>query len=282
MSITMTAETTADKWGGIVEYYFDCVYGGGHDSGWRADPNYTDTGLVTGTEYGYKVRARDAGGNMTGWSPVRYAEVGEEVEDNNPPTPNPMTWATAPYATSSTSIAMVASTAIDDTAGVEYYFEDYDIPAVNSGWQSSPIWEDTTCAPETTYRYRVRARDTSPMHNQTAWSFIAEATTPAEGEEPDTNPPEPVEWEIPPYETGGGLYAYANMTAVEATDPEGNGPVEYYFECVGAPHLNSGWMTEREWNNVFIGTSGQYLLFHFRVRDSLQNTSAWSTSLPCY
>jgi subtilisin family serine protease len=301
-SITMAAQTTTDAWDfwvGNVQYYFDCVFGGCKDSGWQNNLNYTDSNLAAGVEYGYRVRARDSSkqipndgtglpGNKTGWSPIRYAIAGEApvLEDHNPPTPNPMTWATAPYATSSTSIAMVATTATDDTAGVEYYFEDYDSPAVNSGWRSSPNWQDTTCEPETTYRYRVRARDTSAWHNKTGWSTVAEATTPAEGggepNVPDTNPPTPVAWEVPPFETGSGLNAYANMTAAEATDPEGNGPVEYYFECDGVPGLNSGWITDREWNNVYIGPAHQYLFFHFRVRDSLGNTSNWSTSLPCY
>jgi len=98
----------------------------------------------------------------------------------------------------------------------------------------------------------------------------------------DTNPPVPVEWEVLPYETGGGLEAYANMTAVEATDPEGNGPVMYYFECVDVPAYNSGWTTEREWNNYPIGRSGKLYQFHFKVRDNLLNESSWSTSEVCY
>jgi hypothetical protein len=129
------------------------------------------------------------------------------------------------------------------------------------------------------------ARDTSPWYNQTGWSTVVEANTPAEEEPPpppDTNPPTPVAWEVPPYETGSGLDAYANMTAAEAIDPEGNGPVQYYFECVSIPSINSGWTTERVWNNVYIGRAGQFLYFHFRVRDNLGNTSSWSTSLPCY
>jgi hypothetical protein len=116
---------------------------------------------------------------------------------------------------------------------------------------------------------------------------VIEANTPAEGEEPnepDTNPPvfgEPNEWEVEPYETGSGLDAYANMTAQVAIDPEGNG-VLYYFQCADIPSINSGWTTERVWNNVPIGRTGQGLEFHFRVRDNLGNTSGWSTSLPCY
>ncbi|GAI06681.1 unnamed protein product, partial [marine sediment metagenome] len=298
-SISMTARTASDAWDfwvGNVQYYFDCVYGDCNDSGWQNDANYIDSNLVIGVEYGYRVRARDASkqipddgtgetGNKTEWSLTRYAIAGEEPpppEDHNPPTPNPMTWATEPYATSPTSIAMVATTATDDTPDVEYYFEDFDVPAINSGWQSSPAWVDTTCEPETTYTYRVMARDTSPWWNETGWSDPCSATTPEEEEPPppeDTNPPAPVAWEVAPYETGSGLNAFANMTAAEATDPEGNGPVLYYFECVGIPSINSGWTTEQVWNNVPIGRQNQFLYFHFRVSDNLGNMSGWSTSL---
>jgi hypothetical protein len=297
-SITMTARTAVDRWGGTVEYYFKCVSGGGNDSGWQSDSNYTDSNLVSGVEYGYKVRARDASeqipndgtgqpGNKTGWSPIRYAVVGEvppPPEDHNPPQPDRMTWATVPYATSSTSIAMVATTATDDTAGVEYYFEDFNSPTVNSGWQSSPSWVDTTCGPNTTYTYRVKARDTSTWHNETGWSELRSATTPAGGgpPPPPNQAPGPVAWEVTPFQTGSGMNAYANMTAAEATDPEGNNPVQYYFVCVSIPSYNSGWTTNRVWNNYPIGRAGQFLYFHFRVRDSLGNTSSWSTSLPCY
>lgn len=296
--ISMTAKTAVDAWGFDVEYYFECVTDGDFNSpDWQSSSTYEPNGFTKNVEYGFKVRARDTRpvipddgtgeqGNKTGWSVIRYAIAGEEPpppEDNNPPIPDPMTWATPPYATSPTSIAMVATTAVDDTAGVQYYFEDFDLPAVNSGWIDVPTWEDTTCVPETTYTYRVMARDTSANLNETGWSDPCSATTPAEPPPEDTNPPEPVEWEIEPYETGGGLNAYANMTAAEAIDPEGNG-VQYYFECVSIPSINSGWMDEREWNSVSIGRSGQFLYFHFKVRDLSPNLneSGWSTSLPCY
>jgi hypothetical protein len=157
---------------------------------------------------------------------------------------------------------------------------------VNSGWQSNPAWQDTTCEPDSTYRYRVRARDKSVWQNTTGWSTVAEANTPPEGEEPpppDTNPPvlgDP-EWEVVPFETGSGWNASANMTAGEATDAEGNG-VWYYFECVSIPSINSGWMTERVWNDVYIGRENQFLHFHFRVSDNFGNMSNWSESLPCF
>ncbi|MFA5239603.1 MAG: hypothetical protein WC476_07860 [Phycisphaerae bacterium] len=90
--------------------------------------------------------------------------------------------------------------------------------------------------------------------------------------------PSPV-WEVAPYETGSGT-CYANMSAEEATG--GCPPIEYYFERVGTPSVNSGWTTNRVWNNVPLPGCGQFPYFHFKVRDSVGNTSGWSTSLPCY
>jgi len=55
--ITMTASTAYDYSG--VEYYFQCLTPGGHDSGWQDGSTYTDTGLGYDTSYTYQVKARD-------------------------------------------------------------------------------------------------------------------------------------------------------------------------------------------------------------------------------
>ena len=67
-SITMTATTASDPSG--VEYYFECMAGGGNDSGWQDSPTYVDSGLSPETLYTYRVKARDksASQNETGWS----------------------------------------------------------------------------------------------------------------------------------------------------------------------------------------------------------------------
>lgn len=66
-SLTMTATTATDPSGPVV-YFFNCTTPGGHDSGWQADPTYTDNGLSTGVSHTYRVKARDAVGNETGYS----------------------------------------------------------------------------------------------------------------------------------------------------------------------------------------------------------------------
>jgi len=96
--------------------------------------------------------------------------------DTTPPNPDPMTWATTPYATGSTSIAMVATTATDPS-GVEYYFTAVTAGGHDSGWQDSTTYEDTGLTPNTTYTYTVKARDKSPNQNETAASSQESATT---------------------------------------------------------------------------------------------------------
>ena len=56
-SIAMTATTATDISG--VEYYFANITDPNHNSGWQDDTNYTDTALINGKTYSYRVKARD-------------------------------------------------------------------------------------------------------------------------------------------------------------------------------------------------------------------------------
>ncbi len=283
-AIRMTAETSLDAWGWTVEYFFECIDGdsGCTDSGWRTNPTYTDTGLTSGVQYGYRVRARDGAGNMTEWSPVRYAGV-----DSTPPTPVPVIETI--FATSETSITMTASTVFDES-GVEYFFENTTVPGHNSGWQDDPNYTDPNLTPDTEYSYRVRARDRSPRANETRWSQeVTARTLPA----PDTVPPtpNPMEWDptvdpngfdgrpreilVDPNDPTFGWGA--TMTAVIAVDA-GGGPVEYFFECVTNSGFNSGWITSETYT-VALGRRGQGLVFRVRARDQFGNMTGWSPAV---
>lgn len=67
--VTMTATTAIDNSGSGVEYYFDCVSGGGHDSGWQSSSIYVDTPVMQAVST-YRVKARDLSDsrNENGWS----------------------------------------------------------------------------------------------------------------------------------------------------------------------------------------------------------------------
>jgi len=171
-SITMTVTTATDPCG--VEYYFDAT-DGGNDSGWQDSTTYTDTGLSELTSYTYRVKARDKSSNQneTGYS----LEESATTLDGTAPSPDPMTWSSVPNATSETAIAMTATTATD-ASGVEYYFDATD-GGNDSGWQDSASYTDTGLDPDTTYTYKVQARDKSDNQNATSWSTTAQATTDA-------------------------------------------------------------------------------------------------------
>jgi parallel beta-helix repeat protein len=282
-SVSMVAEVASDAWGSEVEYYFDCVTPGGHDSGWQRSPLYTDIGLIAGQGYGYRVRARDGSpripddgtgerGNKTEWSEIRYAGI-----DTIPPAPPPRI--ETMDANSPTSITMTATPAYDNS-GVEYYFEG---DANDSGWQTDPNYTVTGLDPNTEYGYRVRARDL--FGNMTEWSDTVFAMTPVP---PDIDPPDPdpMEWDLVAdangidgtprlvHHGGNSFDWWAEMRAFVAVDA-GGGPVEYYFQCLDEDDFDSNWTPNPEYI-VLLG--GEHLHYTFRVkaRDQFGNETDWS------
>ncbi len=132
-------------------------------------------------DWWYGLHVYDAAGNLT----TETTPIHVVVTPALPPSPDPSTWATAPYATGPNSIRMVATIATDPS-GVEYYFREIsgNPGATDSGWQDSNVYEDTGLVPGTTYTYQVRTRDRSINHNETQPTDPASATTDA-----DTTPP---------------------------------------------------------------------------------------------
>ena len=133
----------------------------------------------------------------TYWIGVRYADVTDGDSGNNdssdwdaqqitvtqdadPPSPDPMTFATNPSAPTPGEIQMVATTASDPSGGVEYFFE-VSSPTGGTGgtdsdWLSSPSYTDSGLQDLHEYCYQVRARDTHG--NMTAYSPEQCTTTP--------------------------------------------------------------------------------------------------------
>jgi hypothetical protein len=162
-----------------------------------------------------------------------YSAVYGPPPDTTAPTPDPSTWATKPYATDSTSIGMVATTA-GDPSGVEYYFACVAGGGHNSGWQDSASYEDTGLQPNTTYGYRVRTRDGSANQNTGDWSIPESATT---SSVPDTTPPTATirgPTSSPSYTTAGatidiGGTAWDNIDVTQVSwsnDRGGSGPCD--------------------------------------------------------
>jgi len=230
--IGMTAKAAIDGWGWGVEYYFECVTDD-VSSGWQDSRTWQDTGLTLGITYGYRVKAKDELDNETGWSDIGYAVAGE---DTMPPTPDPMTWETLPYSASPNSIAMVATTA-DDDSGVEYYFDTNSPGAHDSDWIDVPSYVDVDLVSNTEYGYRVRARDKSTQQHMTDWSVWAYAT-------PGTPPtPDPMQWDMTldannmngePHQVWLDPYQMFTYGATMRADPDTSDDSEWFefkFEC---------------------------------------------------
>ncbi|MHC4866973.1 MAG: hypothetical protein ACYTEX_23090 [Planctomycetota bacterium] len=186
-----------------------------------------------------------------------------DVSDVNAPTPDPMTWATVPYSTGTTSISMTATTATD-SSGVEYYFACITDANHDSGWQAGTTYNDTGLSSGTQYCYQVQARDKSPNQNATGWSTSECATT--DVPPPDTTPPDPdpMTWSVAPHSTGS---TSISMTATTATDISG---VEYYFDCTSGGGNDSGWQDSTTYEDTGLTASTQYC-YRVQARDKSAN-----------
>ena len=97
--------------------------------------------------------------------------------DVRAPDPDPAQWSVVPAPAGAGRITMSAITATDPN-GVQYLFANTSFTngSHDSAWQTSPVFTDTGLTNSTTYSYRVKARDNSANHNETAWSAVQAAT----------------------------------------------------------------------------------------------------------
>jgi hypothetical protein len=142
--------------------------------------SYPDTGLDAETAYTYRVRAINAAGDSS-WSNEASATTlpAGQTEDDEPPLPDPSTWATLPAEalnpiTSSYWHTMTATVASDALTGgndpVEYYFSCLDTSTFDSGWQLSQNYTVEISSFPKRYKWRFRTRD--QMGNVTQWSPV--------------------------------------------------------------------------------------------------------------
>jgi hypothetical protein len=248
-----------------VQYQFQCTSGNGHDRDWQYDANYTDTGLQSYTEYAYRVRARDLVGNTTNWSSVQWTVISP---DSIPPTPNPMTWNVEPYAASGTSISMTATTASDDSGGIQYEFEinEPSTPIFTSGWRDDPNYTITGLDPVGPYCFRVKARDV--FDNETGWSEQICVSNLG-----DVTPPSPApnilwlttNWNVYPeiydwsgaFTTTTGTVKWWHRVAADVTGitDDSGGPLEVRFICDGNPN-NALSSASKVGQPIIIGAGG--------------------------
>jgi parallel beta-helix repeat protein/predicted outer membrane repeat protein len=182
----MTATKAKDAYGGTIEYYFQRTDANGYYRDWDPNRAFTDTSLVLNNTYGYRVKARDARGNETGWSVIGYVVVA-------PPKPDPMTWELVPTSAPAATWATMTATEAKDTYGgpIKYYFQRTNASGIPDGfyrnWDSNRAFTNYGLVLNKTYGYRVKARDA--RGNETAWSVIGYVEV---GKEPPTPPTPPL------------------------------------------------------------------------------------------
>jgi chitinase len=119
---------------------------------------YTDTGLTANTAYTYTVRARDGAGNLSPNSNQISVTTNANSSDTTAPTV-PANLTSPSRTTTSISLSWGASTDAGGSglAGYNVYRNGSATPTAQTGTGTS--YTDTGLAPNTTYTYRVRARD---------------------------------------------------------------------------------------------------------------------------
>ncbi|MFO1313378.1 MAG: fibronectin type III domain-containing protein [Burkholderiales bacterium] len=141
---------------------------------------YSDSGLVAGATYQYRVRAADAAGNLGNYSAVVAATTSVSAVDKTPPT---MPGSPSATAITSTSVDLVW-TPSSDAGGVSGYMLER-CRGQGCRWfaqvakTATPSFKDTGLSASTTYRYRVRAYDAAG--NIGRYSNIASIKTPSAG-----------------------------------------------------------------------------------------------------
>ena len=191
------------------------------------------------------------------------ASTSNTPPDTTPPTPNPMTWATSPYGASSTSTSMVATTATDaGSPPVSYYFHFVSSPTggtggSDAGWQSSTSYTNTGLQANHQYGYQVKARDSAPTPNETAYSSAVYKYTLA-------NAP------------GASSFSNVTQTSIRANwTANGNrSGTEYWCENT-TQGTNSGWTTNTYWDSTGL-TAGTSYTFRVKARNGDLIETGWT------
>lgn len=192
------------------------------------------------------ILARTKGGDAT--AEVRIYDIwtdGTYTADTSPPTPNPMTFATAPTNDSTTQISATSTTGSDSTTPVNYLFTlnnsncgaNAGSGGDSSSWQTGVAYSDSGLQPNKCYGYTITARDSvSPTPNTGSTSSISSTYTSA------NTPGTPT--------LSGAATSTLNLTNAENSNPATN-PTTYF-----AVQVSTTSPSDAAWLNKWVDASG--------------------------
>ena len=194
--------------------------------------------------------------------PVWYKVVNVRVDDT-PPSPDPMTWLTAPFETSTSEISMVATTATDVHGPVEYFFDFRNSPTggtggSDSGYITETTYTDSGLQSNQKYCYRVLAKDNAQLSNLTAYSRVSCDYTSA-------YPPTPNN--------------FTNITrySIEVNWlPNGNPLGTEYLAENTTKGTNSGWTTDLDWKESSLRCETKYI-YRVKARNGDKAETEWTS-----
>ena len=138
--------------------------------------SFSDSGLLGGTTYGYRVRATDAAGNLSAYSNTSYGVTTGTADTQAPSAPSGLT----AMASSSSQIGLTWTASTDNVGVTGYRIERCSGASCTSFAQvgttssaSATTYTSSGLTASTSYRFRVRATDAA--ENLSGYSNIVSA-----------------------------------------------------------------------------------------------------------
>ncbi len=227
---------------------------------------YNNTGRTVRTSYSYRVRARDAANNKSGYSNV----VTVVTPDTTVPT-KPGTVTLSVVSSSQINLSWVAST--DNVAVTGYRLERCAGSSCTNYAQFAIVigttYNNTGLAASTTYRYRLRAQDAAG--NVSTYSTIVSASTLA----PDAQAP------TAPTSLSGAAQSSTQINLSWTASTDNVGVTAYRLErCQGLGCGNFAQIASiatTTYNDVSL-TPGASYAYRVRATDAANNLSAYSNT----
>ncbi|MCK5252387.1 MAG: fibronectin type III domain-containing protein, partial [Thermoplasmata archaeon] len=269
--LTMKWDKSTDAGvGGIqywIEYDNDFLFRSPNgNSGWITATEHTFTNMAENQWWFFRVRARDAFGQASAWSPTRWSRL-----DNSPPTTPGMRIEPSYTPGTSNTVQWLGST---DTGvgGVEYqvYVDDSSnmaSPIGASPWQTGLSYTFSGLADGLTYYYAVRARDS--FDHQSPLSNVVSSTQ-------DNSAPSAPVMELEPEFTKGT----SNTLKWSKSEDAGVGGVVYTFQWSTSSVFSNvtGEYDRLDGNSAVVSGLADGTRYYYRIQawDAFRFTTPWS------